>query len=920
VPETFVRSKRSIAVAVAATVVGVSATVLLSGQSTTALAAAAPGSTVRASVVTSTNAQAPQGSEEQELSSDGTAIAFSSRAQFDNLGTGESDNVFVRDLRRNRTVMISRGQFVRPNGGTDSLPETPGLGGDPLLSLNGRRTQPPPQVDYGETPPNGASASPSISADGRYVAFMTQADNILPEDLDTDWDLLICDRDPNGDGVFDEVRADGSRIYAYFRVNKPEYRQGDGGWYRTDHPSAPKLSDNADRIVWSDLIAPLDGPYYVVVRTAALRPPLGGAVGPPASTELVDTTLDGRYRSTGQYWPDVSGDGRYIVLVSDYERREGPVEFPDVIPFHAVIRKDTASKEVLRVDWDVNTIPDHAEPLSVDESVHLSRPAISNDGGVIAFEAEEYRNNCAGDGNCWHSVAEQPMVYVVRIDENSMPIDSIVASRDNDNGVINGFMPALSGNGRFLAFGTDNHNAHDGVDEEASGENYSCLTYNPGFAAKPMLNLSGLPPTSADRDNRTSCQIVVRDLVVDRQRGSAEDPRLRGTLATPGAGECAGGTCVANNDTPPYVYSTGPSLSNNGSTIAYSSWATNLVPGVVDDNNSVDVFVRTFQPQLRPDPNPLDFGTVELGDTFDRTVRFDHIGLGPLVVSDVVIDGVAGAGDFTVGAQTCSGEAVVLQQTDNCEISVSFAPAAAGDRKATLRLTLRDGREFAVPLVGKGSEQPAPPKGARFAAGPDPVSFGDRLLLSTGAEPAVTVTNVGGSPLTVSKITLLSTLAPNDYAVASDTCTGAPVPAGGTCKVTIRFSPTAPGNRTAVLRFEDNAPGGDAHLVGLSGAGSTPTVLVSPAVTQPGRVIIVTGQGYAPNRAVTITLTGSVERTTVLTDGAGGFTKSLLILPRSYIGNRPVVATVDSFPTIKAEKPVLIVTPSVGPADFVIRG
>jgi hypothetical protein len=904
-------------VAVAATVVGVSAMVLLSGQSTTALAAAAPGSTVRASVVTGTNAQAPQGSEEQELSADGTAVAFSSGAQFDNLGTGEYENVFVRDLRRNRTVMISRGQFVRPNGGTDSLPETPGLGGDPLLSLNGRRAQ-PPAVDYGETAPNNDSGAPSISADGRYVAFLTQADNIIPEDEDTDWDLLICDRDPNGDGVFDEDRADGSRIYAYFRVNDPEYRQGDGGSYRTDHPSAPKLSDNADRIVWSDLIAPLDGPYYEVAKTAALRPPLGGAVGPPASTELVDTTLDGHYRSTGHSWADISGDGRYIVLVSDYERREGSVEFPDVTPFHAVIRKDMATGAVLRVDWDVNTTPDLAEPLSVDESVHLSRPAISSNGGVIAFEAEEYRNNCT-DGSCWNSVADQPMVYVVRIDENAKPIDSIVASRDNDNGVINGLMPALSGNGRFLAFGTDNHNAHDGVDEDASGENYSCLTYNPGLAAKPLLNLSGLPPTSEDRDYRTSCQIVVRDLVVDRQRNLAEDPRLPGTLATPGTGECEGGTCVANNDTPPYLFSTRPSLSNNGSTIAYSSWATNLVPEV-DDNETIDVFVRTFQPQLRPDPNPLDFGTVELGDTFDRTVRFDHIGLGPLVVTDVVIDAVAGVEDFTVGAQTCSGEAVVLQQTDNCEISVSFAPAAAGDRKATLRLTLRDGREFSVPLVGKGSEQPAPPKGARFAAGPDPVNFGGRLLLSTGAEPAVTVTNVGGSPLTVSKITLLSTLAPNDYAVASDTCTGAPVPAGGTCKVTIRFSPTAPGNRTAVLRFEDNAPGGDAHLVGLSGAGSTPTVLVSPAVTQPGRVVIVTGQGYAPNRAVTITLTGSVERTTVQTDAAGGFTKSLLILPRSYIGNRPVVATVDSFPTIKAEKPVLIVTPSVGPADFVIRG
>ena len=113
-PISLVRSKRSLAVAVAATVVGVSAAVLLSGQTTTAHAAVAPGSTVRASVADETNAQAPDGGSAQELSADGTAVAFSSYSQLDDLGTGQYSNVFVRDLRNNRTVMISRGQFVRP--------------------------------------------------------------------------------------------------------------------------------------------------------------------------------------------------------------------------------------------------------------------------------------------------------------------------------------------------------------------------------------------------------------------------------------------------------------------------------------------------------------------------------------------------------------------------------------------------------------------------------------------------------------------------------------------------------------------------------------------------------------------------------------------------------------------------------------
>jgi hypothetical protein len=145
------------------------------------------------------------------------------------------------------------------------------------------------------------------------------------------------------------------------------------------------------------------------------------------------------------------------------------------------------------------------------------------------------------------------------------------------------------------------------------------------------------------------------------------------------------------------------------------------------------------------------------------------------------------------------------------------------------------------------------------------------------------------------------------------------VPANGTCQVTIGFSPKASGDRTAVLRFTDNAPGGAAHLIGITGKGSAPNIEVSPGVTPPARVVMVTGTGFAPNQLVTITLTGGVEKETVQANGTGAFTKSLLVLPKSSVGSRPVVATIDGT-TISAARPLLVVTPSVSPAEFVGRG
>jgi hypothetical protein len=277
--------------------------------------------------------------------------------------------------------------------------------------------------------------------------------------------------------------------------------------------------------------------------------------------------------------------------------------------------------------------------------------------------------------------------------------------------------------------------------------------------------------------------------------------------------------------------------------------------------------------------------------------------------------------EFTVGAQTCQGEDIVLQQTGNCEVSVTFAPTVEGDRTGTLRVTLRDGRQFTVPLLGTGSVTVVPPDGPRFEAAPDPLSFGDRLLLSDGPTQIVTVTNTGDTPLTVSGITVVSAVAPADYTFAADTCTNVPVPAGGTCQVTVKFSPFGSGDRPAVLRFTDNSPGNAVHLIGLSGKGSTPAVFVSPAVTQPGRVVTVAGTGFAPNLPVTITMSNSVETATVLADAAGGFSKSVLILPKSPIDDRVVTATITGTnPALTAETKLLVVTPTVSPSKFVGRG
>ena len=50
---------------------------------------------------------------------------------------------------------------------------------------------------------NNDSDAPSISADGRYVAFSSDATNLVPGDTNLSTDVFVHDRDVSGSGIFD---------------------------------------------------------------------------------------------------------------------------------------------------------------------------------------------------------------------------------------------------------------------------------------------------------------------------------------------------------------------------------------------------------------------------------------------------------------------------------------------------------------------------------------------------------------------------------------------------------------------------------------------------------------------------------------------------------------------------------------------
>jgi Tol biopolymer transport system component len=99
--------------------------------------------------------QANSASHSPSVSRDGNLVAFVSTARLVSEDTNELADVYLRDVRRGRTSLVS--------GGID------------------------------RSSFDGPSHSPALSADGRYVAFVSKAGNLGPRDRNQDMDVYVYD-------------------------------------------------------------------------------------------------------------------------------------------------------------------------------------------------------------------------------------------------------------------------------------------------------------------------------------------------------------------------------------------------------------------------------------------------------------------------------------------------------------------------------------------------------------------------------------------------------------------------------------------------------------------------------------------------------------------------------------------------------
>ena len=257
-------------------------------------------------------------------------------------------------------------------------------------------------------------------------------------------------------------------------------------------------------------------------------------------------------------------------------------------------------------------------------------------------------------------------------------------------------------------------------------------------------------------------------------------------------------------------------------------------------------------------PTSLNFGAIEAGQTSPaQNVTLTNTGSATLAISSITIGGTD-PNDFRQTNNCGSSVAAGAQ----CTIAVTFKPTKNGKRVGTLNLADNAANSpQSVTLAGVAQTSP-------LAFVPQSLSFANQMVGSTSASQTVNVIYAGTTPLVITSLGLSGQNA-SDFS-QTNTC-GTGLPPGGTCTITVTFTPSGAWARSSVVVMRDNAQG-NIHFVGVSGDGvSGGAASISPATltfakqlkgtTSAAQTATLSNTGSAPLAIASIVAAGDYAQT-----------------------------------------------------------
>jgi len=517
------------------------------------------------------------------------------------------------------------------------------------------------------------------------------------------------------------------------------------------------------------------------------------------------------------------------------------------------------------IAWDRSTGKSTIVSRKADKTVATNsrEPSVSGDGSRIAYTSDA-DGIVAGDGN------EQPDIFVV--DRTSNTTELVSVSVDNTAAGSGSARPSISADGKVVAF-------------DSTAADLAPVTVGTGFS-----------------------HVFVRDLVTKKTE-------LVSVNTSGGSGNGSSRAAATSAD---------------GHAIAFESTASDLVAG---DTSNQDVFVRDRTAGTTTLASVTPAGLPGNGPSGQAAIAADgRIVAFTTSADDIVTAAAPAAPDPDPGIVLA---AVVIPKTevlardlvlgDTIRISEAAAggpgggssvgPAIGGDGRyvafasTSPKLVAGDGNQLADVFLRDLPPDPL--------VTPAKLDFGSLAVGQPGLPLAAIVSNRGWGPLSIGTAAPTGPAA-GDFSVLANGCKGKRMHRAETCTISVGFTATDKGVRTAALSVPGNFPGSP-RTVRLVGVGSKAVLKLVPKVATPGMVTIVTGSGFPAGATVVLSWSVGITPTLrkIVTDADGKFRIGVLVFHHDIVGLRELIATRVAGPLFPpAQAPLLVVAAPDVPTTY----
>jgi len=256
------------------------------------------------------------------------------------------------------------------------------------------------------------------------------------------------------------------------------------------------------------------------------------------------------------------------------------------------------------------------------------------------------------------------------------------------------------------------------------------------------------------------------------------------------------------------------------------------ITGIVDDSSST-----SDPPEISLSASDIDFGTVTVGERYNRTVTVTNDGSETIEVA---------AGNATSPYAVANGDPVTVAPGESRAVTVTFAPDSSGSATGSMTVLAANDAgtvERTVGLSGVGSD-------------PDiDVTLGRDRLTADDPTTTLTIANRGEGPLVVDELTL-----PGPFSARVDR--PLTVAAGDERTITVRFDTSVDTNVTSTVRIGSNDVDESVVRRTIQGVPESPTasVAVDGRTTEDDQVVNATVTDVEDDSTVAVnTSTGADE-------------------------------------------------------------